>query len=130
MGGLAASIRSTVEAVNAQTTTLQANVVHEAWIGQDDYGVPRYAAPVGRPALIHEGTTQRRLPTGDVITTRACVTFYSPVPSNGASGRRDPIDPRDRITLPSGLTGPIVDAPGAGIDPSTGHPYVSVFWLK
>lgn len=130
MGGLAASIRSALEAVNAQTATIQGNVTHEAWIGRDGYDKPAFDAPVLRTALIQEGSRQVRLTTGDVITTKACLSFLSPIPPNGASGRREPVDPRDRFTLPSGLTGPIVEAPGAAIDPSTGRPFISVFWLK
>jgi hypothetical protein len=131
MGIPAASIRSAVELGNTLSAEVQVDVIHEAWIGGDGYGKPVYAAPVIRKALVQEGTNQhRRMPSGDVITARAAVTFLDPVPPNGTPGRREPIDPRDRITLPSGLTGPIVEAQGGMIDPSTNAPYISSFWLK
>jgi hypothetical protein len=128
---LADVIRAGVAGVQAQLTSLQVTVTHEAWIGHADaYGGPDYAPPVSLSALVQEGTNQRRLPTGEVITARACVSFLQPVPANGAVGRREPIDPRDRVTLPSGITGPLVENPGAMVDPSTGRPYLSVFWLQ
>jgi len=131
MGGLANSIRAAVEAASTLTASLKVNVIHEAWIGHaDGYGGPAFAVPVSLPALVQEGTNQRRLPTGEVITTRACVSFLAPIAPNGAAGRREPIDPRDRVTLPSGLTGPLTENPGAMVDPSTGRPYISVFWLQ
>jgi len=128
---LADVVRGAVASVSALTSGLKVNVTHEAWIGHADaYAGPAYAAPVLLPALVQEGTNQRRLPTGEVITARACVSFLEPVAPNGAVGRREPIDPRDRVTLPSGLTGPLTENPGAMVDPTTGRPYLSVFWLK
>jgi hypothetical protein len=128
---LADVIRGGVAGLNTQLATLQVNVTHEAWIGHaDGFGGPMFAPPVALLALVQEGTNQKRTPTGETITTRACVSFLQPVPPNGATGRREPIDPRDRITLPSGLTGPLVENPGAMVDPSTGRPYISVFWLQ
>lgn len=80
------------------------------------------------------GTNQLRLANGDVITTKAYVSFVGPVPPNGAPKRREPIDPRDRITIGYGganpLTGVIVENPGGGVDPETGRPYANVVWLK
>lgn len=129
--GIGASIRDAIVALAAETETIQDEVIIEAWIGHADaYAQPAYAAPVRWPALIQEGTNQRRLPNGDVITTRACVSFLEPPPPNGATGRREPIDPRDKITLPSGLTGPIVDNHGAMVDKLTGRPFIGVFWIR
>lgn len=96
-------------------------VTHEAWIGADAYDKPTYDAPAQLDAVFQEGTRQVRTATGETITTQACVLLLGTVAPNGAAGRREPIDPRDRITLPSGYTGPIVENPGA--------PPTSV-WLK
>lgn len=128
---LDAVIRGAVAAVKTQLSSIQVNVTHEAWIGhQDGHAQPAFAPPVLLPAMVQEGANTRRLPTGEVITARACISFLFPVAPNGAPGRREPIDPRDRITLPSGLTGPLVESPGAAIDPTTNRPYISVFWLQ
>lgn len=130
--GLADAIRSAVAAASAQTAGLQVDVTHEAWIGHKagGYAQPDYAVAVSRKALVQEGTNQIRLPNGDVFTARACISFLVPVLANGAAGRKEPIDPRDRITLPSGLTGPIVENPGGMVDPQTGRPFINTFWLK
>ena len=128
--GLADAIRLAVAAVNAQTASLQVSVVHEAWIGQDGDGTPEYAAPVIRQALVQEGSTpQRRLPDGELITTRATISFLGPVEPHGAEGRQEPIDPRDMFTLPSGLTGPIMEVSGVMIDTTTGAPFLNTFRL-
>jgi len=119
-----------VAAVNEQTASLQVPVMHEAWVGADALGddLP-LAAPVSRPALVQEGVLHHKKPDGQVITTKARISFLVPVEPNGAEGRQEPIDPRDRITLPSGLTGHIVEVPGVLVDPATGRPYVSTVWL-
>jgi hypothetical protein len=128
----AAWLVEAVEAVNEATQDLglQVDVSHEAWIGQDVYGAPRFADPVALQALVQEGTNQVRLRTGDTITTRACISFLAAITPHGAAHRREPIDPRDRVTLPSGLTGPVVDNPGSIINPDTARPHISVFWLR
>jgi hypothetical protein len=110
-------------------------VSHEAWIGfSDDDGKPLYDVPVALQAHVQEGTNQLRLATGEEISTKACVSFLTPVEANGAADRREPIDPRDRITIrpgtPTEVTGVIVDNPGAQLDPSTGAPYINSMWLR
>lgn len=108
---------------------LQVEVSHEAWIGQDGYAKPQYDDPVPLSALVQEGTNQVRTLAGETITTKACLSFLRPLTPNGATGRREPIDPRDRITLPSGYTGPIVDNAGALVHQGPVAP-ISVVWLR
>lgn len=128
---LATVVASAVAAANSQTASLQVTVQHEAWIGYaDDSARPAYAAPVPLPAMVQEGTGQVRLSTGETIKTQACISFLELPAANGASGRREPLDPRDRLTLPSGKTGPIVDNQGAALNPSTGLPFILSVWLK
>lgn len=106
-------------------------VTHEPWIGQDAYGDPIYGSPISRKALIQEGTTpHRRSSDGEVITTRACISFREPLEPVGAEGRHEPIDARDLITLPSGLTGPLVSNEGSIVNPSTGAPTVNTVWMR
>jgi hypothetical protein len=45
--------------------------------------------------------------TGMEITQRATVTFLYPISANGAADRQEPLDIRDKLTLPSGYSGPI-----------------------
>jgi hypothetical protein len=62
------------------------------------------------------------MPGGAEVLQIATVTIIGPVAANGADERREPVDPRDRITLPNGFSGPILDVGGV-VDPDTGSPY-------
>lgn len=119
---LSAILRSGVATVDRTTLSGQVAVTHEAWISADTYSKPAYDDPVTLMALVEMKQSKRTLPGGTEIVQRAVLTFTRPVAANGATGRREPIDPRDRITLPSGFTGPILDVEGV-VDPSTGSPY-------
>lgn len=106
----------------------QSEVTHEAWIGQDKFGKETYAAPVTLRGAID--SRQRLIVTtgGKTITIMSTITFTQAIAPNGAAGRREPIDPRDRITLPNGFSGPIIDT-GAPIDPKTGMGYIQQVML-
>lgn len=95
------------------TQDLQVTVQHYPWIGNDStYDKPRYDTPVSRLALVEMKQRLIRLPSGQEIMQRAVVTFLRPIAPNGADGRREPIDPRDKIVLPNGYTGPIKNVEG------------------
>lgn len=128
MGGLAAVIASAVETARAATESLQVDVVHEAWVGEDASG-RLYAEPISRKALVQEGAILHSMPDGHTVTLKARLSFVGPMEPNGAEGRQEPIDPRDKITLASGLTGEILELPGAMLNPLTGRPYLSVIGL-
>ncbi len=104
---------------------LQGDVRHEVWLTQTRRGVAGYAEPVIRRALIVEGQQQHQTLDGRTLTVRACVSI---LPT--AEGEPPPdVGLRDRLTLPSGLTGPIVDLPPAFVDPATGRAAVRTVWL-
>lgn len=121
--GLDGMVRSAVATAKSVAASLQVEVQHEAWIDDDSRGDAQFAAAVARPALVTMKQTRVTLPNGEVLESRAVVTFLEPVPANGAANRREPIDPRDRITLPDGTTGPILQVSGP-IDPATNAPYM------
>lgn len=121
--GLDAIVRSGVALANRITDSLQVDVTHEAWTGDDKYVKPTFAAAVTRSAIVEMRPRLRRLASGKEVMAYAVVTFLVPIAANGAAGRREPIDPRDRITLPDGFTGPILEAVGV-TDPTTNRPYV------
>lgn len=128
---LAAVIADAVAGAAALTQSLQVPVSLEQWIGHKDGSAkPDYDEPLVLAAIVQEGSTQVRTSTGETFTARACVSFLELPPINGAAGRREPIDPRDRITLPSGLTAPIVDNVGALLNPDTSLPFVLSVWLR
>lgn len=127
-------VRNGVATINRVTKSAQADVVHKAWIGQDNYGEPNYAdqslGSDGGPlkAVVELKQSLRALPNGTTVLTKARVTFTEPVPVNGTAGRTEPIDPRDLIVLPNGITGSIVDIVGT-VDPETSEPYTVEVWL-
>lgn len=121
--GLDALVRSGIAIAKSITGSLQADVVHAAWTGSGGDGAATYATGVVRPALIEYRSKLIRSTTGAEVMQRALVTFLEPIDADGATGRREPIDPRDRITLPDGTTGPVLEVKGL-TDPTTSHPYL------
>lgn len=121
-------VRTGVSLANDLTGSLQTTVTHEAWTGMDELGDETYAGPVTLNAIVNQRQRERRTNTGETIMTRAEITILETITPNGAAGRVEPIDNRDRITLPDGTTGPIVDTEGI-LDPDTNRPYFARVWL-
>lgn len=120
--------RAALQAVHAAFAGAAVAVTHEAWIGQDGYGKPSYAAPVSRQAVVGEDGRRFNTDGGDVVASRARISFVGAVEPNGAEGRDEPIDSRDRLTLPGGITGPLLDVAGT-TDPTTGSPFSLTAWI-
>ena len=120
---LADVVRSGIASANKAVKDLQTEVSHSAWIDFDSYGKPVYATAVIRPAIVEYSQRLRRRSDGQLVQQRASIVFTYPITANGAVGRREPIDPRDEIVLPSGYTGPILDILGL-VDPKTKAPYM------
>lgn len=123
---VAGAIRRATRIAKAVTTTVRADVTLEAWTGQGGTGTPTYADAVTLSALVFEGPRPFRTALGETVTVKALLYILEPVTANGTTGRREPIDPRDKITLPSGIVGaPIEGVPGDGnaVDPETGASY-------
>jgi hypothetical protein len=122
--GLDSLVRQTVSIVGAVTQSLQATVTHNAWVSNssDGYVTPTFASTSYRAVVQWR---QRRITTdtGRVVDQVAEVVFIQPIPANGATGRKEPIDPRDTITLPNGWMGHVLNVEGA-VDPSTNAPYM------
>jgi len=116
-------IRLGVTLADSFTEDGQATITHEAWIGQDRFGKPTYATATNPRCVISNKLRTIVSTSGQLITTVSTLTFTTLPAANGALGRREPIDPRDRITLPDGFSGPIVYS-GAPIDPTTGKGYI------
>jgi hypothetical protein len=123
MAGFADLVRSGIALANSLTSTLQVEVTHEAWTGQDGYGKPTYAAPIKRTAIVEQKQRWIRNRDSSVMAVMPKVTILGPITDNGAANRRDPIDMRDIITLPDGTTGPIQDVEFI-MDPETNRPYM------
>jgi|ERR1700674_1465570 len=116
------------------TAGVQQPVTIEPWIGQTAHG-PSYGAPVtfdgqssGHPMPLVDLTTKQRVVKGQWINVAGTLTFLGDVAPNGAPGRLEPIDTRDRITLADGTRWPIVQSGGFN-DPGTGRPLAPEVWL-
>lgn len=121
-------IRTGVALADSLTGSLQGTCVHEAWTGQDISGAKTYAAPVNRQALVERKQRRMISSTGQEILSVAKIDFLRPIAPNGAAGRVEPVDSRDRITLPDGTTGPIVNVE-ALLDPDTDRGYFTTVYL-
>lgn len=121
-------IRSGVALADSLTDSLQVSVTHEAYTGINEFGESSYAAGVSRKAIVERKNRQRVTGDGRTILTSAQITFLRAIEANGAAGRQEPVDTRDRITLPDGSTDPIADVE-ALLDPDTGRGYYAVVWL-
>lgn len=122
-------VRSAVDLADDITKSLQPTVAHSAWVGMDVHGTPTYAAPINRECIVEYKIRDKlQSSTGRVIQSQALITIIGPVAANGAAGRVEPIDPRDKIVLPNGQTGPIIDVEGV-VDPDTDLPYMYQVWI-
>lgn len=128
--GFADTVRGGVASIDVITADLQVPITHHAWIGiTGTNGQSNYAPPVTIMAVVDNSPRLRRTTDLREVLQRAEVIIPRPVTPNGASGRREPIDPRDKIVLPDGYTGPIFDIEGV-IDPATNKPYASVIRMR
>jgi|WetSurSiteA1Bulk_404760.scaffolds.fasta_scaffold132009_1 hypothetical protein len=119
-------IRSAVAIADSVTKSLQDQTVTiTPWIGiGTTYAEPLYGAAVSVPAIVEEKERLVSLSNGEVIRQKAVVTIPRVLTVNGATGRQEPVDSRDKVVLPSGYTGPILDIGGV-IDPTTHRSYMT-----
>jgi hypothetical protein len=124
-------VRNAVALANSLTADLQVNVSHKAWTGDDDTGKPTYATAITRKAIVSDSSKRIKRDDGEEIVARTYIAFLEPIAPRtpSVSGRHDPLDERDQLTLPDGRSGPIVDTDGGLVDPSTGRTYFHQVWL-
>ncbi len=128
---LATVVRNAVACAKSVTSALQADITHEAWTAPGTSGAPpTHAAGVTIPALIDQRPTAFRTALGLVIAVKAVIHILQPITANGAADREEPIDPRDKITLPNGTVGAPIMGAGGFVDPSTGLPYLYTIGLE
>lgn len=107
----------------SQEDTIQDTIVFYPWISDDDFSKPVYGSGISMKAVVVEKDYNRRMPSGEEIRQRAEITIPRPIAANGAANRKEPVDPRDKIVLPNGYTGPILNVDGVS-DSSTHAPYL------
>jgi hypothetical protein len=126
---LTSVLRSGIAVAKSVTSSLQATVQVEPWIGQDGYGAAVFDAAVELPALVERKQKRIISKDGQEVLSRYYLAFLFPVTANGAAGRQEPIDPRDRVTLPDGDVVTILDVNGF-IDADSGAPYLLEVWTS
>lgn len=121
-----------IQLANELTLGVQSTIQHYAYIGQaDSYGKELYANPVSLSAIVDTKYKQIMI-GGQLQSIAATITILEDVLPNGAVTnpiRREPIDPRDKIVLANGVTGPIISAPSSVINPLTGRGLVQEILL-
>jgi hypothetical protein len=118
-------IRDAIGVANDETSDLQPTVMLEHVI-TSEYGPVGYTTPVPLKAIVDWKQKQLRTPDGVLSVSRASVMFLD-AQALAAATNGEGIDDTDRITLPDGTTGPILDMAGF-IDAGTGHPFaIEVF---
>ena len=127
---LADVIRSAVAAADAVLAEAEVDITLAAWTGKDGSTKPTYATAVTLGAHVGASSDIFRTSRGEVVAVKAVIHILRPVAANGATDRDEPIDPRDKITLPSGTVGAPIMGVGGQVDPSTGRPYFYTVGLK
>lgn len=107
------------------TKGVQSTCRWEPWNGADVYGTPTYAAARDLVAVVEYTNKQFTNTSGETITLVATLTVVGDLaPPLTHADRRNPIDTRDRITLPNGFSGPLVSAPDAVVNPGTSRGFI------
>lgn len=114
--GIREDVQTLIAAADDLSKGLQDAISIEQWEGQNGFGEDTFSAPItevgGLPLMAVVDMTQkaRYVEDGKLVNTLATITLLMPVPENGSLAeprRTEPLDPRDKITLPNGRTAPI-----------------------
>jgi len=119
---------ATIKGVLSRGDVLE-DITLERWTGYDSSGDETFATAETYSVFVELGAghvwdemNQTQIPT------IAKVIVLEPLTDNGADDRTEPLDPRDKITLPGGASGPIAKFAGV-VDGSTGSPYMFEIWV-
>jgi len=125
--GLDDLIRSGIATARTITLPLHVSITHRTWIAQSFDGTVTYTN-VTRKALVER---KQRLITdkeGRQVMSSGYVGILEEITPNGAAGRQEPVDTKDRITTPDGIDSPVLRVDGF-FDGGTGVPFYSQVWL-
>lgn len=120
-------LRAGVKIADKVTKPVQPMVSFERYLSVDGYGTKTYASIAPLAAVVDWKQKQVRTMNGILSVSRASVLFLDVAALSKATGGQG-IDDSDRITLPDGTTGPILDMSGF-IDAGTGHPLATEVFL-
>lgn len=125
MAGFADIVRNGVALADSLTTTLQDAVTYEPWVSINGFGDDSYGSPQSIPAIIERGARLVVDAEGREIRAEHTINLLRPIAANGAVGRDEPIDGRDKFTLSDGSTGRIA-AVESLVNPATGAGYYHI----
>lgn len=121
-------LRKGVKIADKVTKPIQTSVTFERAVFQNDgYGDKSYPTSVQLPAIVDWKQKQVRTSSGILSVSRASVMFLDVVALAKATSGQG-ISDHDRITLPDGTTGPILDMAGF-IDAGTGQPLATEVFI-
>jgi hypothetical protein len=124
-------IRKGVVTAHKLLGAIEEEITIERWTADTDQGKHVYAAPLKLDALVVHATKRLGFDTGMEIIATTTIVILTPIKklSPVVTGREEPIDERDKITLSSGKTGPILQTEGGLTDPKTNRPYLMQVYL-
>lgn len=120
-------IRSGVKIADKITKPLQPTVGFERALGDNGFGGISYSLQFHPHALVDWKQKMLRTPGGEMTVSRASVQFLD-IDELMMITAGEGVNDQDRITLPDGTTGPIIDMSGF-IDAGTGHPFATEVFL-
>ena len=121
-------LRNGIKTIDKITKSLQAEVSYQPWKSQTEFGKATFGSVKKLKAVVEYNRQLRKTESGEMVMTMASVLFVQPLTPVGGAGRTEPIDPRDKIVMPDGRTGPIVYSKGF-TDPISGRTMYHEIWL-
>lgn len=118
-------VASGVALADKLTASLQSDVSYEAWIGINADGSYQYAAAVPVASIVERNQQTVVSYEGNEVLSTHTVNILRPIGPNGAAGRNEPVDPRDRFTLADGTTSRTL-AVGTLVNPDTDAGYYHI----
>jgi hypothetical protein len=125
--GLLQTIRDAVKTADKVVKDLQPTTTFERALSSDGAGGVTYGSPVPLKAIVEDKQEIVRTLSGGLSQSKTHITYLDIASLMAATGGQG-IKESDRITLPSGETGPILSV-GGFIDAGTGQPIASEVML-
>jgi len=120
-------LRKGVKIADKVTKSAQSNVTYYRYTGTDGFGNESFASPATLKAVVDWKQKQVRTLDGVLSVSRASVMFID-IDALKLATNNAGIDDHDKIILPDGTTGPILDMAGF-IDPGTAIPLATEVFL-
>lgn len=126
--GLDALVRSALKTARSVTLSLHGDVTIERWTGDNGKGTNSYDSAITVKAIIVRKQVPVKTADGRQTLSQTYLAILEPLTAQGATGRHEPLDERDVITLPDSTSGPILSITGL-TDGSTGTPFYHEVYL-